>query len=116
MPGTTTNHLSVMRPARTATSGGPRSNAGACAPSAGKQSIMSTPPDPKAPFKDQAKRLRTSLADRGIAVTHSDALELVAHQHGARDWNTLAAEPRRDPEPRKLGPVIPVLRIFDVAK
>jgi catechol 2,3-dioxygenase-like lactoylglutathione lyase family enzyme len=69
--------------------------------------------------KNQAKRLRTSLAERGVAITHSEALELVAHQYGARDWNTLAALPARPPTgeaPKDFGPVIPVLRIFDVAK
>ena len=63
-----------------------------------------------------AKRLRASLADRGVEVTHSEALELVAHQHGARDWNTLAAADRSTRTPSGFGPVIPVLRIFDVAK
>ena len=66
--------------------------------------------------KNQAKRLRTSLADRGVEVTHSEALELVAHQYGARDWNTLAAQPPTGDGPKEFGPVIPVLRIFDVAK
>ena len=66
--------------------------------------------------KNQAKRLRTSLADRGVEITHSEALELVAHQYGARDWNTLAAQPPTGERPREFGPVIPVLRIFDVAK
>lgn len=66
-------------------------------------------------LKQQARRLRTSLADRGIEVTHSDALELVAHQLGARDWNTLLARPPQLQQ-RDFGPVIPVLRIFDVAK
>jgi hypothetical protein len=75
---------------------------------------MSTTSDPKAPLKDQAKRLRTSLADRGVEVTHSEALELVAHQYGARDWNTLAAQPAVGES--AFGPVIPILRIFDVAK
>ena len=56
--------------------------------SAGKSSVMSTD------HKQQAKRLRTSLAERGVEVTHSEALELVAHQYGARDWNTLAAAAR----------------------
>ena len=83
----------------------------------GKSSIMTTATslDPKAPFKDQAKRLRASLAGRGVEVSHSEALELVARQHGARDWNTLAAQPP-DPGGSAFGPVIPVLRIFDVAK
>jgi catechol 2,3-dioxygenase-like lactoylglutathione lyase family enzyme len=80
------------------------------AKSAGKSSIMSTD------HKQQAKRLRTSLAERGVEVTHSEALELVAHQHGARDWNTLAAQPPPGNTAKELGPVIPVLRIFDVAK
>ena len=65
--------------------------------------------------KLMAKRLRASLADRGVEVTHSEALEIVAHEHGARDWNTLAAEVSTT-RPRAFGPVIPVLRIFDVAK
>ena len=67
-------------------------------------------------YKLQAKRLRTSLAEGGVEVTHSEALELVAHQYGARDWNTLAAQPPTGDGPREFGPVIPVLRIFDVAK
>jgi catechol 2,3-dioxygenase-like lactoylglutathione lyase family enzyme len=73
---------------------------------------MSTDP------KQQAKRLRTSLAERGTEVTHSEALELVAHQYGARDWNTLAAAHAEVVPPRAggFGPVIPVLRIFDVEK
>ena len=68
--------------------------------------------------KQQAKRLRTSLAERGVEVTHSEALELVAHQYGARDWNTLAAADAEVSPPRAggFGPVIPVLRIFDVDK
>ncbi len=69
------------------------------------------------PFKDQAKRLRTALAEQGVELSHSAALELVARQHGARDWNTLAADVAgTTTEARTFGPVIPVLRIFDVAK
>ncbi|MHC9235658.1 glyoxalase superfamily protein [Pseudooceanicola sp. 502str34] len=41
--------------------------------------------------KAQAKALRQALAAQGTAVSHSQALELVAQQHGARDWNTLHA-------------------------
>jgi hypothetical protein len=51
-------------------------------------------PDPVriADYKAQAKRLRASLnQSAGTALTHAQALELVAHQHGARDWNTLRA-------------------------
>ena len=69
--------------------------------------------DPKA----MARRLRQTLADRGVEVSHSEALELVAQQHGARDWNTLAAQnDAATDDTSAFGPVIPVLRIFDVAK
>jgi hypothetical protein len=42
-------------------------------------------------FKNQAKRLRDALAQEGLAVSHGKALDIVARQNGARDWNTLAA-------------------------
>lgn len=41
--------------------------------------------------KDQAKRLRRTLAEKGTQIGHAQSLELVAHQHGFRDWNTLFA-------------------------
>ena len=41
--------------------------------------------------KAQAKALRQSLKDRGTAISHAQSLELIAQQHGARDWNTLSA-------------------------
>lgn len=44
-------------------------------------------------YKTNARRLRDALAAEGIAVSHAKALELVARQEGARDWNTLAARP-----------------------
>ncbi len=43
-------------------------------------------------LKSQAKRLRSDLAARGQTMTHAQALETVAHQWGARDWNTLSAQ------------------------
>ncbi len=46
---------------------------------------------PVSSLKAQAKRLRQSLAGAGNEITHSRALEVIAHQYGARDWNTLAA-------------------------
>ena len=49
------------------------------------------PADATAPFKLQAKRLRAAMAAQGNPISHSAALELVASQHGARDWNTLSA-------------------------
>lgn len=42
--------------------------------------------------KAQAKSLRITLAAQGTIVGHAKALELVAHQNGARDWNTLSAQ------------------------
>lgn len=43
-------------------------------------------------LKAQAKRLRADMASRGQDISHAAALETVAHQWGARDWNTLAAQ------------------------
>jgi catechol 2,3-dioxygenase-like lactoylglutathione lyase family enzyme len=67
--------------------------------------------------KSMARRLRAELAARDVPLSHSEALELVAHQYGARDWNTLAARPPADPTvvPPE-GPAVPILRIFDRAK
>jgi hypothetical protein len=42
--------------------------------------------------KAQAKTLRRALAAEGTAFSHAQALELVARQNGARDWNTLSAQ------------------------
>ncbi|ACM25966.1 hypothetical protein RRH01S_02_01840 [Rhizobium rhizogenes NBRC 13257] len=42
-------------------------------------------------LKAQARRLRQAMAERGNDIAHSAALELVAKQHGLRDWNTLSA-------------------------
>jgi hypothetical protein len=42
--------------------------------------------------KTMAKTLRAALAERSIAITHSDSLELVARQFGFKDWNTLSAQ------------------------
>lgn len=42
-------------------------------------------------IKEQARRLRQTLAHAGTAVSHSKSLELLAAQHGFRDWNTLVA-------------------------
>lgn len=41
--------------------------------------------------KDQAKRLRNKMAEDGAEIGHARSLELVAHQHGFRDWNTMLA-------------------------
>ena len=42
-------------------------------------------------LKEQARRLRAALGSEGQTLSHSKALELVAAQHGFRDWNTLHA-------------------------
>jgi len=65
--------------------------------------------------KQMANRLRADLATRDVSLSHSEALELVAHQHGARDWNTLAARSAPDearPDSAE-SPAVPILRIFD---
>ncbi|MDI6102721.1 glyoxalase superfamily protein [Actinoplanes sp. NEAU-A12] len=59
--------------------------------------------------KKQAKRLRADLATAGFDIPHSLALELIAHQSGAKDWNTLAAATNR-----RIGPGVPVLRVMSV--
>ena len=50
-------------------------------------------------LKAQAKRLRATLAADGTPVGHGRALELLAHQHGYRDWNTLHAAIGNRPRP-----------------
>lgn len=47
--------------------------------------------------KAQAKRLREDLAAEGTSISHAQALERVAHQHGFRDWNALHAAIRDRP-------------------
>jgi catechol 2,3-dioxygenase-like lactoylglutathione lyase family enzyme len=70
---------------------------------------------PLARAKDLAKLLRTDLAARGIDVPHSLALELIAHQHGAKNWNTFAATASAHPAPAQapaFAPGVPVLRVM----
>ncbi|MEP1767735.1 MAG: glyoxalase superfamily protein [Sulfitobacter sp.] len=43
-------------------------------------------------LKTQAKRLRADMKTKGMEITHAAALEMVAHQWGMRDWNTLVAK------------------------
>lgn len=50
-------------------------------------------------LKAQARRLRAKLAEAGHTLTHAAALEAVAHQWGARDWNTLCARAGDTPTP-----------------
>jgi uncharacterized glyoxalase superfamily protein PhnB len=77
--------------------------------------------------KAMAKSLRDGLTDKGIDLTHSECLELVARALGVADWNTLAAaiatdDTSRPPAEAGGAPTpsfkrqIPILRIFDVDK
>jgi hypothetical protein len=68
--------------------------------------------------KQMAKRLRASLESRNQAVTHSTALEMVAHQLGYKDWNTASARlPQENAQPATtFDKAIPILRIFDETK
>lgn len=46
-------------------------------------------------FRDaklMAKALRQAFADRDVAISHSDALEVVAHQFGFDQWNIMSAK------------------------
>lgn len=56
-------------------------------------------------LKSQAKNLRAALDRAGHPVTHSQALELVAQSHGARDWNTAHAGAAATPLWQFGGPV-----------
>ena len=67
--------------------------------------IGNTPPIDT--MKAQAKRLRESLRDAGQAISHAQALELVARQHGHRDWNTAhAAAGNRPPVQWHVGQIL----------
>jgi hypothetical protein len=46
--------------------------------------------------KDMARTLRASLAARGVKITVSQSLELIAEAFGVADWNTLSAAIRAD--------------------
>lgn len=41
--------------------------------------------------KAQAQGLREALAQDGHAISHAQALDMVAKSHGYQDWNTLHA-------------------------
>jgi catechol 2,3-dioxygenase-like lactoylglutathione lyase family enzyme len=68
--------------------------------------------------KKLAKLLREDLAAAGVEIPHSLALELIAHQFGARDWNVLAALVGRagSPAAPSISPGVPVLRVMSVAQ
>ena len=41
--------------------------------------------------KEQAKCLRRKMTEDGTRIGHAKSLELIAHQHGFPDWNTMFA-------------------------
>src|SRR5579872_3166572 len=41
--------------------------------------------------KAMARRLREALAQKGVPLTHTDCLELIARSFGLKDWQVLAA-------------------------
>jgi hypothetical protein len=65
--------------------------------------------------------MRVELAKRGMTITHSEALELVAHQFGYPSGNILsvkinAIDASQPPENVVLEPAVPILRIFEEEK
>lgn len=59
---------------------------------------MTSPLPTRDALKRQAKLLRADLAAQGTEMTHSASLEMVAHQWGMRDWNTLSAKSASSPQ------------------
>ncbi|MCO5156457.1 MAG: glyoxalase superfamily protein [Aquamicrobium sp.] len=71
--------------------------------------------------KAMARAMREALAERGLTITHSEALEIVARQFGTDNWNILSAQIGReeaaaDPGGIAFEQAVPIVRIFDVAK
>ena len=66
--------------------------------------------------KAMAHTLRAALAARGLKITNSQSLELIAEAFGVPDWNTLAAAIRAEAaDPRqKASPLPPPLLAADV--
>lgn len=71
--------------------------------------------------KAMAKAMREALSERGATITHSEGLEIVAHQFGLSNWNVLSAKIEEDKVDRSdegifLEQAVPIVRIFDVEK
>lgn len=66
--------------------------------------------------KAMAKALKQALADDGISIAHTRALEIVARQFDLPSWNVLSA--RLDERPGEIAfqQAVPIVRIFDLAK
>ena len=58
----------------------------------------------RAHAKARARELRADAAARGQSLSHSKALEAVAHKLGYRDWNTASARLSNQPDiPLQVG-------------
>jgi uncharacterized protein len=55
--------------------------------------------------KSMAKTLRDALSSRNVSLSHSECLEIVAHQFGLPDWNTLSAKLVEQPEGGSAGTI-----------
>ena len=69
--------------------------------------------------KTMAKAMREALAARDMTISHSEALEIVAHQFGLANWNILSAKIEASPTRQEaiiFEQTAPIVRIFDVAK
>ena len=75
--------------------------------------------------KAMAKAMRERLAEKGVDIAHSEALEIVAHQYGLETWNILSARidaaksgstGARPETGLRLEGAMPIFRIFDEAK
>ena len=65
-----------------------------------------------------AKTMREALAQQDLAITHSQALEIVARQLGLANWNILSSriEGEGTGQPFAFEQAVPIVRIFDVPK
>lgn len=58
--------------------------------------------------KAQARAYRADHAAQGREVSHSKSLEVIAHSHGYRDWNTFHAAIGNQPRaPVHVGQILP---------
>ncbi|MEO1135940.1 MAG: glyoxalase superfamily protein [Pseudomonadota bacterium] len=53
-------------------------------------------------MKKYARRLRARLKRHGTEISHSQSLEMIAHQHGFRDWNHASAVAQKPALPSLL--------------
>lgn len=70
--------------------------------------------------KAMAKAMRAALADKDVAISHSEALEIVARQFGLDNWNILSARIEKEDGAAEhavaFQPPVPIFRIFDEEK